>query len=140
MVIHDYEFTQDKEEFMIKFKDPNINLDNILICNHKFKNVINIIIWVIKTYENYCFSVGPGMLFSILSGQSNTTIIKNNMTSNPYFGYINPFYRKKFYALLKALQESKIISINESDYGRIKLLKDNLNDNDYKLIFACLRI
>ena len=44
--------------------------------------------------------------------------------------------RDKFYAVLKALKEAKVIDINYNNYGKITVLKDKLDVNDYKTIIS----
>ena len=46
---------------------------------------------------------------------------------------------KKFYNLLNALIADGIIKIDKDDYNRIIVLKDKLDENDYKVIFADLK-
>lgn len=137
MLPHNY--TQDKESFMIKFKD-NLELDNVVICNHKFKEMVDIIIKEIDKYKQYNTSVGPKMLFKILSGEITNIILELNITDDPYFGCISIDDKQKFYLLFKSLQENGIIKVDENDYGRIILLKDKLDENDYKIILAKMKI
>lgn len=138
MLAHNY--TQDKEEFIIKFQNKKLNLDNVIICGHKFKEMVDIIIKEIDKYKEYDLSVGPKMLFSILSGEKTNMIIKLGMITDEYFGCISVNDRKKFFLLLSSLNENGIISIDFDNYGRISLLKDRLDDNDYKVIFAGMKI
>ncbi len=137
MTPHNY--TQDREEFNIKFHDKNLNLDNLIICSHPFIEIVNIIIDVIKQYKDCKFSVGPKMLFSILSGEQTNVIIQLNMINNPYFGCIDSSDKRKFYLIFNSLKENSIVKVNEDDYNRIILLKDNLDENDYKIIFASIK-
>jgi Cys-tRNA synthase (O-phospho-L-seryl-tRNA:Cys-tRNA synthase) len=62
------------------------------------------------------------------------------MYQNPKFGYITNNDKRKFYLLLDALKYSKIISIDENNYNAINLLKDNLSENNYKEIYASIKL
>lgn len=48
--------------------------------------------------------------------------------------------KRKFYLLLNSLTENGIIEIKDSNYGRIKFLKDQLDKNYYKEIFAGMNL
>ncbi len=135
----DYNYTQDKEEIMLNFNNEDVNIDNALYCGHNFKDMVNTTIKVASEYQNLKMAVGPKILFSILKGEETNPIIKFNLNKNAKFGYITDNSRKKFYNLLNALISNGIIKIDKDDYNRIIVLKDKLDENDYKVIFADLK-
>lgn len=48
--------------------------------------------------------------------------------------------KEKFYAVLKALKDSRIIDINYNNYGKITVLKDKLVINDYKIVLSLIKL
>lgn len=134
-----YNYTQDREELNIRYCDENTDLNKIIICGHNFKDMVNIILQTINSYKDSKFSVGPKVLFSILSGEHTKTIDNYKMYNNPNFGIINPDDKKKYYSLFRALKEENFIKIDENNYNRISILKEQLNENDYKVIFASIK-
>ncbi len=42
--------------------------------------------------------------------------------------------------LINAMKEEGIINILENDYGRIVVLKDKLSENDYKVVYASIKL
>ncbi len=136
MLPHNY--TQDKEVFSIRFKDKNIN--QIMYCGHPFIEMVDNILNIVRKYQNYQISIGPKMLFSIFSGEKTKSIIRLNIMNDPCFGYISINDKRKFYLLFNSLKENRIIEIKDNDYGRILLLKEKLDDNDYKIIFASMNL
>jgi DNA helicase-4 len=131
-------YTQDKEELDIFFYDEKTDINKVYYCNHLFKEMVDSIIYVLKFYKN--MSISPSFLFSILAGEFNNRINTFQMYQNPKFGYITNNDKRKFYLLLDALKYSKIISIDENNYNAINLLKDNLSENNYKEIYASIKL
>ena len=138
MLPHNY--TEEREEFTIRFQNQNLDINKVMICGHQFKEMVNIIIKVIDKYKNYSVAVGPKMLFSILTGEKTKMIIQLNITSNYFFGCIKDTDKKKFYALFNSLKDNNIITVDDKDYGRINILKDKLDENDYKIILAGMKL
>ncbi len=138
MLPHNY--TQDKEEFCIRFQNKKMDIHQIILCGHPFIEMVDAILKVVAKYQNYASSVGPKMLFSIFSGEKTRLIMQLNIINDPYFGYVSINDKRKFYLLLNSLKENGIIEIKDSDYGRINLLKDQLDENDYKVIFAGMNL
>ena len=133
-------YTQDREEVDILFYNDSIDIHNVYVCGMRFIQLVNVIIEVAKRYENLSFSFGSRILFSILSGEE-TTLIKNfKMNKNKWFGVVISDDRDKFYAVLKALKEAKVIDINYNNYGKITVLKDKLDVNDYKIVYSLIKI
>ncbi len=132
-------YTQDKEELKIMFQDQNLDIDNITICKHNFKELIDIILAEVDKYKDLKTSVGPKMLFSILAGIKTKIIESLKIYNDPNFGCINVDDKRKFFAILKALEENDIVDINANDYGRVVLMKDRLDDNDYRILFASIK-
>lgn len=135
-----YQYTQDLEELNIRFYDEKTDINKVRICGHEFKEMVNAIIKVVNEYQNLKFSIGPKLLFSIISGERTKVIDSLKMYNNPLFGYIDEQDKRKFYKLLSAMKEEKIILIDEENYGKITVLKENLTDNDYKIIYASMKL
>ncbi len=134
-----YNYTQDREEFKIKFYNKNIDINEIMLCGHPFKELVNTILKEIEKYQNNKFSVGSKILFALLSGEKKDIIINLDMINDPYYGYINSKDRNKFFSLLNSLKENGIISIDNNNYGKINLIKTKLEDNDYKIILGSVK-
>ena len=134
-----YNYTQDKEELNVRFYDESTDIDKVTYCGHSFKETVNSIIYVINTCKNLKISIGPKMLFSILSGEHNNLTDNYNIYNNPKFGYLSVADKRKYYALFTALKEEKILYVDENNYNKVILLKEELNENDYKTIFASIK-
>lgn len=134
-----YNYTQDKEELIIRFCDKNVDVHNIYICGHRLIELVNVILEVVSRYENLKTSFGPKMLFSLLSGEHTKMIDQLRMDKNPRFGYLTTDDKRKFYVVFKALKDARIIDVNMADYGRVRVLKKKLKIEDYKYIFALIK-
>lgn len=137
-IMFPFNYTQDLEEFKIKLQN-DADINNITICGHKLKDMVNAIYEVINDYKDLETSVGPKMLFSILSGEKTKTIETFGIYNNSKFGYISFDDKRKFYLLFAALKDNGYITIDENDFGRIKILNSNLSDNDYKIIYSGIK-
>ena len=135
-----YNYTQDLEELNVRFYDAKTDINKVTICGHLFKHMVNAIIEVVNTYKDLKLSIGPKLLFSILSGEQSQAIISLKMYNNPKFGYITYKDKRKFYLLIYAMKEERIIDIDDKNYCRIIINKSNLNDNDYKIIYAAIKL
>ena len=80
------------------------------------------------------------MLFSLLSGEHTKMIDQFKMYNNPRFGFLMHEDKSKFYSVFSALKEARIIDVNVADYGRITVLKKKLKIEDFKTIFALIKI
>ena len=138
MLPHNY--TQDKEELGIRFYDENVDIHNVYICGHRLIELVNVTLEVLGKYENLKLSFGPKMLFSLLSGEHTKMIDQFKMYNNPRFGFLMPEDKSKFYSVFSALKEARIIDVNVADYGRITVLKKKLKIEDFKTIFALIKI
>lgn len=138
MMLHNY--TQDREILNIRFYNDNVNIHNVNICGRKFIELVNVIIEVINNYKNLKISFGPKMLFSLLSGDKTNVINQFKMYNNKWFGYISKNDKNKFYALFQAMKAAKIIDVNEKNYGKITVLRDNLKENDFRIIYSEIEI
>lgn len=138
MMLHNY--TQDREELSIRFYNDDVNIHNVTICGHKFIELVNVTLEVINNYKDLRISFGPRMLFSLLSGDKTDIINQFKMYNNKWFGYITPADKNKFYAVFKAMKSARIIDVNDKNYGKTTVLRDNLKENDFKLIYSEIEI
>lgn len=138
MMNHNY--SQDIEEVNIKFFDARTDINAVSICRHPFKEVVNCIIEVVDLYKNLKIAIGPKLLFSILSGEKNKTIESFKFYNNKRFGYITFKDRRMFYLLLKSMQDANILKVDENNYGKIIVLKESLDENDYKIIYGGIKL
>ena len=138
-IMFPYNYTQNRDELPIKFHDENNDYRNVTICGQRFNILVNIIIDVCKSYSWLKLAFGPKMLFSLLTGEHTKFVEQIKMYENVHFGILKPTDKHNFYRVFSAMKEAGIISVDESDYGRIKVLKSNLDDNDYKLIFSMIK-
>lgn len=138
MMPHNY--TQDKEELSIRFCNENIKIYNVFICGHRLIELVNIILEVLDKYKDLKMSFGPKMLFSLLSGEHTKMIDNFKMYNNPRFGILTSEDKNKFYSVFTALKVAKIIDVNETDFGRTTVLRHNLKEDDYKIIFGLMKL
>ena len=136
----DYNFSQDKEEVNIRFYDEKTNLDTVTWCNRPYKELVNSIIEVVNSYKNLSMAMGVKLLFSVLSGEMSKTVCTFKMNRNRRFGYLKESDKRKFNMLINAMKDEGIINILENDYGRIVVLKDKLSENDYKVVYASIKL
>ena len=54
--------------------------------------------------------------------------------------YIKESDRLKFYKLITAMIDEKVIFVDKNNFGNLILLKDNLTEKDYKIIYASLKL
>ena len=59
---------------------------------------------------------------------------------NKYYGYLTIDDRQKYWALFKALTKEEILNVDESNYNNVTALKDHLTLDDYKIIYASIKI
>jgi len=137
MMPHNY--TQDKEELSIRFYDENVDIHNVFICGHRFIELVNVTLEVLNQYKDLRISFGPKMLFQLLSGEHSKMIDQFKMYNNKWFGYLSTDDRGKFYSVFSALKESRIIDVNENDFGRTTVLRDKLSEDNFKIIFGLIK-
>ncbi len=135
-----YNYTQDKEKLSIRFCDENIDIHSIFICGHRLIELVNVILEVIEKYKDLKVSFGPKMLFSLLSGERTKIIDIFKMYNNPRFGFLTSEDKSKLYSVFSALKEAGIIDVNEADFGRTTVLRNNLKEEDYKIIFGLIKL
>lgn len=133
-------YTQDKEELKIRFCDEKIDINNVFICGHKLIELVNVILEVLDRYKNLELSLGPKILFSLLSGERTKMINNYELYNDPRFGFLNVEDKRKFYLVFSALKDAKIIDVNEANFSRTTVLKSNLNEEEYKVIFGLMKL
>ena len=139
MVMQFYNYTQDREKLKIKFYS-NADINTIMLCGYKFRDIVDIVLKTIKKYQNYTFAVGPKMLFEILSGVTTNINLHLDMKKDEFFGCLNIADRKKFYSLFNSLKENGYIAVDNQNYSRMQILKEKLDDNDYAIILAGMKL
>ena len=60
--------------------------------------------------------------------------------NDPRFGFLNVEDKRKFYLVFSALKDAKIIDVNEANFSRTTVLKSNLNEEEYKVIFGLMKL
>lgn len=132
-------YTQDKETYGIKFYNKEIDIHTVTLCHRRFIELVNAILDIVNEFKDSFIIISPKKLFEILSGEHSERINKYKLYNNKWFGYISSDDKNKIYSLLDAMKEAKIIDINENNYLKINILKNNLNIEDYKMIFALIK-
>lgn len=140
MLLMDHNYSDDKEKLNIMFYDEKTDLNNVTLCNHKYKEMVDAIIEVISFYDNLKVTVSPNLLFSILSGESNKITRLFKMYNNKWFGYITFDDRGKFFKLFNAMVDEKILTIDKNDFSKVVISKKTLEENDYKIIYGSIKI
>ena len=133
-------YTQDLELVNLEFFDKNTDIKKITYCNKNFIELVNTIIYIVKYYENYKFKISPRTILEILVGASNKQIKVFKLYKNKYYGYLTVDDRQKYWALFKALTKEEILNVDESNYNNVTVIKDHLTLDDYKIIYASIKI
>lgn len=115
-------------------------LKKITYCNKNFIELVNAIIYIAKYYENYKFKISPRTILEILVGASSKQIKVFKLYKNKYYGYLTVDDRQKYWALFKALTKEEILNVDESNYNNVTAIKDHLTLDDYKIIYASIKI
>ena len=136
----DNKYTQDLELVNLEFFDKNTDIKKITYCNKNFIELVNTIIYIVKYYENYKFKISPRTILEILVGASNKQIKVFKLYKNKYYGYLTVDDRQKYWALFKALTKEEILYIDESNYNNVTVIKEHLTLDDYKIIYASIKI
>ena len=136
----DNKYTQDLELVNLEFFDKNTDIKKITYCNKNFIELVNTIIYIVKYYENYKFKISPRTILEILVGASNKQIKVFKLYKNKYYGYLTVDDRQKYWALFKALTKEEILNVDESNYNNVTVIKDHLTLDDYKIIYASIKI
>ena len=136
----DNKYTQDLELVNLEFFDKNTDIKKIIYCNKNFIELVNTIIYIAKYYENYKFKISPRTILEILVGASNKQIKVFKLYKNKYYGYLTVDDRQKYWALFKALTKEEILNVDESNYNNVTVIKDHLTLDDYKIIYASIKI
>ena len=135
-----FNYTQDLEKLNVMFYDEKTDMSKVMYCGHLFKDVVDSIVKEIKRYKSLSFSLGTRMLFSIMSGTMTKSVEIFKLYNDPMFGYIKESDRLKFYKLITAMIDEKVIFVDKNNFGNLILLKDNLTEKDYKIIYASLKL
>ncbi len=136
----DNKYTQDLDLVNLEFFDKNTDIKKITYCNKNFIELINAIIYIAKYYENYKFKISPRTILEILVGANSKQIKVFKLYKNKYYGYLTVDDRQKYWALFKALTKEEILNVDESNYNNVTALKDHLTLDDYKIIYASIKI
>ena len=136
----DNKYTQDLELVNLEFFDKNTDIKKITYCNKNFIELVNTIIYIVKYYENYKFKISPRTILEILVGASSKQIKVFKLYKNKYYGYLTVDDRQKYWALFKALTKEEILNVDESNYNNVTVIKDHLTLDDYKIIYASIKI
>lgn len=134
-----FNYTQDLEKLNVMFYDEKTDMSKVMYCGHLFKDVVDSIVKEIKKYKSLSFSLGTRMLFSIMSGTMTKSVEIFKLYNDPMFGYIKESDRLKFYKLITAMIDEKVIFVDKNNFGKLILLKDNPTEKDYKIIYASLK-
>lgn len=134
-----YNYTQDKEELNIRFCDENIDIHTVTICHCRFTDLVDAMLDIINEYKDSSVIVGPRTLYQILSGEHSERVDRLKLYNNKWFGFISGDNKRKFDKIFEAMEEADIIKSNKEDYWKITILKDDLNEEDYKMIFALIK-
>lgn len=139
-IMMDYNYTQDKEEYIIKFQDENLDINKVRFCNHLFIELVDIILKTVKKYQNYKISIGPKMLYTILTGGTSKLILMLKINEDPYYGCIDVSDKKKYFVLFNSLLNNSYIKMDKNDFGRLSTNIEKLEENDYKIILAGMKL
>ncbi len=127
-------FSQDRDAFSIRLYGDMPNLSKVTFCGVPFKDMVNAIIDVVSTLQ---IGISPNALRSILIGdKENKTVERWRLDALPQFGMIDEKYGRKYYALFNEMKRQGIVTVDEADYNKIKLLKPKLEDGDYVTLFS----
>lgn len=133
-------YTQSKEEFALTFCSNDMLVENMVYCGLPIKdlvrNIFKIIIVTKKTYANY--NINPKCIIDVLTGAKTKVIDTFNLNSLKEYNTIDKIHSKRLMALLIELQNEKILEVDKGNYLAINILRKDLNDNDFKILFLSL--
>ncbi len=128
------EFTQDLNKIKIKFYSNDIDINDVQFIEVPFKKLVDSTLNFIDFFGNsFRFKLSFNLLFAVFSGDvENKYVSKFNLMLNKCFGTIDKKYRNQYIALIYEMRNQQIISIDKENYSEIKVLRNNLTDDDYK--------
>ena len=131
-------YTQDKDQLMKFYK--NESSSNMSFCGLPIKELINNIYEIIlKPKENYnSFNINGKSIIDVLVGKESKIITGFKLNKLSAYRSVDIKYEKKLWILIFELEAEKIIEINKENYNAINILKNDLTDEDIRIIFANL--
>ena len=125
-------FTQNRDDLNANYMQQNIDIDKLIVFDRPIKELINIIIKILKDTEHilYPYSFSIFSLSKFLCGNEDKGIKQFKVKEKiDYFGIIDKKYESRVKKFINALKEFEIIDINKDDYYHITLMKQEISDS-----------
>lgn len=133
-----YNYTLDRNKLAVQFYDKNMSLDKMVFCDLPIQELVLRIFAIIldskAMHKN--FDINPKAVIDVLIGEESKTVIAFKLNNLLSFGTVSKKYGKKLWVIIKELCSENIISINAEKYNAITIEKNNLTEEDYKVLFA----
>lgn len=133
-------YTQSKEEFALNFCSKDMLVENMIYCGLPIKdlirNIFKIILTPKKYYANYIISFKG--IIEVLVGKNTKAINTFELNKLKEYNSVDEKYTKKLWSLYFELEHEKIIEVDKDKFSTIKILRVNLTDNDFRIIYANL--
>lgn len=137
-MMHQQNYTQDKNKISIKFFDPKLNIDKMIYAGYPITSLISLvkesIINVENKYKNFKFN--KHSLKDFLVGNYSKTITSFNLDKFEEYGKIDNQYANKLLKLLDCLECHEFLDKDINNFNSISLNKIEIDEEDIKNIFS----
>ena len=136
-MMHQQNYTQDKNKISIQFYDSKMNIDKMIYAGYPIKSLISLIKESIMAVENKYknFKFNKLTLRDFLVGNFSKPIISFNLDKFEHFGQIDSQYAGRILKLLDCLEYHDFLEKNSNNFNSISLKNIEIDEEDIKNIF-----
>lgn len=137
-MMHQQNYTQDKNKISIQFYDSKMNIDKMIYAGYPIKSLISLIKESIMAVENKYknFKFNKLTLREFLVGNYSKPITSFNLDKFEQFGQIDSKYASKILKLLDCLEYHEFLEKNSNNFNSISLNNIDIDEEDIKNIFS----
>lgn len=137
-MMHQQNYTQDKNKISIQFYDSKMNIDKMIYAGYPIKSLISLIKESIMAVENKykTFKFNKLTLRDFLVGNFSKPITSFNLDKFEQFGQIDSQYAGKILKLLDCLEYHDFLEKNSNNFNSISLKNIEIDEEDIKNIFS----
>lgn len=136
-MMHQQNYTQDKNKISIQFFDSKMNIDKMVYAGYPIKSLIILIKESIISVENKHknFKFNKLTLRDFFVGIYSKPITSFNLDKFEQFGQIDSQYASKILKLLDCLEYHDFLEKNSNNFNSISLKNIDIDEEDIKNIF-----